>query len=112
MDSTPDGFSVSDDADEGQPLGERDATALGDLSTDPAQAEWERTDALDSGVSESDLDTATATGRDPDEIPDADDEIPVEDLHGSGSQPETQNADPAVAELGDTGEGDLAPEDI
>ncbi len=112
MNSTPDGLFVSADGEEVQPLRERDATALNDPSDDPAQAEWERTEALDNGASEADLDAATATGRDPDEIPDADDEIPYEDLHGTDAQPETQSADPAIADLGVEGEGDLAPEDI
>lgn len=112
MNSTPDGLSVSDDGEEVQPLRERDATALNDPSDDPAQAEWEGTEALDNGALESELDEATATGRDPDEIPDADDEIPIEDLHGSSSQPESQGADPVIADLGTEGEGDLAPEDI
>src|SRR5690606_32581045 len=112
MNSTPDGLFVSADGEEVQPLRERDATALNDPSDDPAQAEWERTEALDNGASEADLDAATATGRDPGEIPDADDEIPYEDLHGTDAQPETQSADPAIADLGVEGEGDLAPEDI
>lgn len=30
----------------------------------------------------------------------------------SGLQPETQGEDPAIAELGEDGEGDLAPEDV
>ncbi|WP_300266753.1 sugar ABC transporter ATPase [Microbacterium sp.] len=79
---------------------------------DPAQAEWERTEALDNGASESDLDAATATGGDPSEIPDADDEIPIEDLHGSAEQSESQGANPVIADLGAEGEGDVAPEDV
>ena len=57
-------------------------------------------------------DDTTATGRDPDEVADADDEIPSEDLPGSNLQPETQGEDPVIADLGTEGEGDLAPEDI
>lgn len=85
---------------------------MNSIPDDPAQAEWERTEALDNGASESELDEATATGRDPSEIPDADDEIPTEDLHGSASQPESQGADPAIADGGAGGEGNLAPEDV
>ncbi|GGD85954.1 sugar ABC transporter ATPase [Microbacterium murale] len=109
MPSTPNGGST-DDPDNMQPLRDRDATAPEDSADDPAQAEWDRTEALDEGASE-DVDMATATGRDPDEISAADDEIPAEDLHGSNSQPESQGEDPVIADLGDEGEGDLAPED-
>lgn len=112
MNSTPDGPSISEDDDAMQPLRDGDVTAQGDPADDPAQAEWDRTEALDEGAAESDLGAMTATGRDPDEIPDPEDEIPFEDLHGSESQPETQNADPAIADMGDRGEGDLTPEDV
>lgn len=101
----------TDDPDNMQPLRDRDATALTDPADDPAQAEWDRSEALDEGASEEDLDLATVTGRDPEEMPAADDEIPSEDLHGSNSQPESQGEDPVIADLGDEGEGDLAPED-
>ncbi|RZI95397.1 MAG: hypothetical protein EOO67_02615 [Microbacterium sp.] len=40
------------------------------------------------------------------------DEVPSADLPGSSDQPETQGADPVVAELGEDGEGDLAPGDL
>lgn len=110
MTSTPNAGST-DDPDDMQPLRDRDATAQGDPADDPAQADWEQTEALDDGASEEDLDGTTATGRDPDEIAAADDEIPAEDLHGSNSQPESQGEDPVIADLGDEGEGDLAPED-
>jgi len=110
MTSTPNAESTGD-PESVQPLRDRDATALSDPADDPAQAEWDRTEALDEGASEDDLDVMTATGRDPDEIPAADDEIPAEDLHGSNSQPESQGQDPVIADMGDEGEGDLAPED-
>ncbi|MDP3953032.1 sugar ABC transporter ATPase [Microbacterium sp.] len=110
MISTPNAESTGD-PESVQPLRDRDATALEDPAEDPAQAEWDRTEAIDEGASEDDLDVTTATGRDPDEIPSADDEVPAEDLHGSNSQPESQGQDPVIADLGDEGEGDLAPED-
>ena len=47
----------------------------------------------------------SASRRDEPQIP-SEDQPPVED------QPETQGEDPAVAELGDEGEGDLGPGDI
>jgi hypothetical protein len=43
--------------------------------------------------------------------PDGDD-IPDSDAAAGPDQPETQGEDPLVAELGDEGEGDLAPEDL
>jgi len=110
MTSTP-GIGSTEDPDDMQPLRDRDATAPADPIDDPAQAEWDRSAALDEGATEEDLAATTATGRDPDEIPAADDEIPAEDLHGSASQPESQGEDPVVADMGDEGEGDLAPED-
>lgn len=76
---------------------------------DPAQEEWERTQAIDEGR---EPDLATATGRDPDEIPDPEDEIPFEDLHDQAAQPETQGDEPVSAELGEDGQGDVAPEDL
>ncbi|KAA9089854.1 sugar ABC transporter ATPase [Microbacterium radiodurans] len=99
-----------------QPLRDGDATSEADPSLDPAQQEWERTeaidDALEAGVDPAVLDTATATGADPAEIVSDDDEIPAEDLPVSRVQPETQGEDPVVAELGEEGEGDLGPEDL
>ena len=86
-----------------------ESTPSADPAEDPAQAEWERTQAADEGR---DLGGDTATGRDPDEIPDADDEIPFEDLHSAAAQPETQDEEPVTAELGDEGQGDLSPEDL
>ncbi|CAI9387050.1 hypothetical protein MICABA_00739 [Microbacterium sp. T2.11-28] len=39
-------------------------------------------------------------------------DIPSADLPGDAFQPETQGADPVDAELGEDGQGDLAPEDL
>jgi len=39
-------------------------------------------------------------------------DIPATDLPDEAFQPETQGADPVDAELGDSGQGDLAPEDL
>jgi hypothetical protein len=94
-----------------QPLMDRDTSIEPDPALDPAQAEWDRTTALDEGASEEDLDAATATGDDPAHIPAVDDEIPAADLHGEAFQPETQGVDPVIADLGEEGQGDLAPED-
>ena len=41
-----------------------------------------------------------------------DDQIPTSDLPTVGQQPDTQGADPVTAELGDDGQGDIAPEDL
>ncbi|MET0295858.1 MAG: sugar ABC transporter ATPase [Microbacterium sp.] len=90
-----------------QPVTDRDTTIEAD---DPAQAEWDRTTAIDAGADPDD--TATATGGDPAEIPADDDEIPAEDLPGFAEEPDTQGASPVEAELGDDGQGDLAPEDL
>jgi hypothetical protein len=87
--------------DDLQPVRDGDTTI--DLENDPAQAEWEGTDVSD---------VATATGDDPAQIPSDDDDIPAEDLPGHVAQPETQGDDPVIAELGEEGQGDLAPEDL
>ncbi|SJN36298.1 hypothetical protein FM104_09170 [Microbacterium esteraromaticum] len=79
---------------------------------DPAQAEWDRTTALDAGVDPDDLDPATASAGDSTPVPVDDDEIPAADLPPADAQPETEGHTPVVAELGEDGEGDLAPEDI
>ncbi|MDI6943627.1 sugar ABC transporter ATPase [Microbacterium barkeri] len=100
---------LTDDPDAIRPVRDAEATAYADPSADPAQAEWEQTEARDAGEGASE---ETATGRDPDEIPADDDEIPAADLPVSDVQPETQDEDPVVAELGEDGEGDLAPEDL
>jgi len=112
MESTPDAISDAGDVEEVQPLRDGDATSTADPADDPAQAEWERTEALDEGVSEDELDPTTGTGADPAEIADGADEILREDLHGSDTQPESQGEDPVLADLGEDGEGDLSPEDI
>jgi len=109
MESTPDAFSTAGEDEPMQPLRDEDATTTADPADDPAQNEWERTQALDEG---DEIDSTTVTGRDPDEIPDPDDEIPAEDLHSPGTQPETQGAEPVSAELGEAGQGDLSPEDL
>lgn len=95
-----------------QPVGGRDTSIEPDPDRDPAQAEWARTEALDAGVSPDDLSAATATGDDPAQIPADDDEIPAADLPRESLQPETQGESPEAAELGDEGQGDLAPEDL
>ncbi len=95
-----------------QPLRDRDTSIEPDPQRDPAQAEWDRTAALDAGASPDDLDIQTATGDDPDAIPDDRDQIPDADLPDVEAQPESQGLSPLVAELGDEGEGDLAPEDL
>jgi hypothetical protein len=95
-----------------QPIRDRDSSIEPDPAQDPAQAEWDRTTLLDQGVPPEELDPATATGDDPGQLPDDLDEIPRADLPGVEEQPETQMLDPAVAELGEDGQGDLAPEDL
>jgi len=99
-----------DDSDPGiQPLQGRDTTIEPDPARDPAQADWDRTDAADAGA---DLDVETRTGADPAELPADDDDIPATDLPAGAAQPETQGEDPLVADLGADGEGDVAPEDL
>ena len=95
-----------------QPVRDRDTSIEPDPDRDPAQAEWARTEALDDGVSTDDLAAATATGDDPAQIPADDDEVPAADLPGEVFQPETQGESPEAAQLGDEGQGDLAPEDL
>ncbi len=100
----------SGDSDPGiQPLQGRDTTIEPDPAQDPAQAEWDRTVAEEDGI---ELDVETATGADPAEIPADGDDIPAADLPREAAQPETQGEDPVVADLGEDGEGDLAPEDL
>ncbi|MFJ6654078.1 sugar ABC transporter ATPase [Microbacterium sp. NPDC091313] len=94
-----------------QPLRDGDTSVEPDAAADPAQAEWEETLALDEGASPDDLHPSTATGADPAEIPSDDDQLPAEDLAAGWQQPETQGDDPSIADLGDDGQGDLAPED-
>jgi hypothetical protein len=95
-----------------QPLRDNDTSIEPDPTVDPAQAEWDRTTALDEGADPEDLDPVTNTGADPAEIPDDADEIPATDLHPDAAQPDTQGDEPLEAELGEDGQGDLAPEDL
>ncbi len=113
--STPDDadstFTTSDDAAM-QPLRDNDTSVEPDPTLDPAQAEWDRTLALDEGADPSDFDLDSQTGADPAEIPDDDDQIPAPDLPTEAVQPDTQGENPLAAELGEDGQGDLAPEDL
>ena len=95
-----------------QPLRDGDTSIETDPQQDAAQAEWDRTTALDEGAAPEDLDGDTATGADPAVIADERGEIPAEDLPGRSLQPETQGLAPVDAERGDEGQGDLAPEDL
>lgn len=95
-----------------QPLRDGDTSIEPDPTRDPAQAEWDRTAQLDAGADPDDLDDATATGDDPAMIPDELDEIPASDLPAASEQPESQGMSPLEAELGEEGNGDLAPEDL
>lgn len=112
--STPTGDSaITPDASEAiQPLRDNDTSIEPDPAVDPAQAEWDRTTALDEGADPEDLDPITLTGDDPAQIPSDDDEIPASDLPTDAQQPDTQGDDPIEAELGEDGQGDLAPEDL
>ena len=92
-----------------QPTRDRDTSIEPDPALDPAQAEWDRTTARDAGLSVDDR--ATATGDDPAHLPSDDEDVPRTDLPSEGAQPETQGLSPELAEQGDTGQGDLAPED-
>lgn len=109
MESTSDTVSGAGGDEPVQALRDEDATANADPAQDPAQAEWEHTEEVDEGR---DRVGDTATGRDPAEIPDADAEIPFQDLHSASAEPETQDEDPVTAELGEEGQGDLSPEDL
>lgn len=114
--STPTGdFSITpDDAGGIEPLRDKDTSIESDPGLDPAQAEWDRTTALDEGADPEDLDAEaeTQTGADPAEIPDIDDQIPASDLPSEEVQPDTQGEASITAELGEDGQGDLAPEDL
>jgi hypothetical protein len=92
-----------------QPLQDRDTSIAQSPEQDAAQIEWDRTELADRGI---EADTATATGADPDEIPRDDEEIPRDDLVPEDAQPESQGDDPLESELGEDGQGDLAPEDL
>lgn len=109
MDVNDPGTHIVDDPDAIQPVNGGEATAYADPADDPAQAEWERTEALDAGE---DIDDATATGADPDELASDEDQVPREDQPDSGLQPESQAEDPLVVDLGEDGEGDLGPNDV
>ncbi|GAA4197101.1 hypothetical protein GCM10022219_24490 [Microbacterium oryzae] len=113
MDAEPRDSHIVDDPDAIQPIREGEATSYADPSDDPAQAEWEHTEALDAGAPlRADGSIDTATGADPDELASDEEQIPRIDQPGAGLQPESQADDPIIAELGEDGEGDLAPEDI
>lgn len=90
------------------PLGDSDASVTPG-AIDPAQAEW---DGLISESGEPLVESATATGDDPAQIPADDDDIPVEDIRSGYEQPESQGEDPLIADIGEEGEGDLSPEDL
>ena len=114
MTSTPEtegSLGITETEDGIQPLGGGDTSIEPDPTEDPAQAEWDRTTLLDAGVPPEDLAGTTATGDDPDEIGDEDDEIPSYDLSTEAQQPESQGLDPVIADLGEEGEGDLSPND-
>lgn len=95
-----------------QPLRDGDTSIEPDPALDPAQAEWDATTALDAGVDPEDINPATATGADPAEIPAGDSDIPLEDIHPESTGTDSQGEDPGIVELGEEGQGDLAPEDL
>lgn len=91
------------------PLADADAS-ITPGAIDPAQAEWEGL-ISENGEPRGEQ-SATATGDDPAQIPADDDDIPAEDIRPGFEQPESQGADPEIADIGDEGEGDLSPEDL
>lgn len=95
-----------------QPLRDGDTSIEPDPALDPAQAEWDATTARDEGAEPADLAPATATGADPAEIAADDSDIPLEDVHPESTGTDSQGEDPGVVELGEEGQGDLAPEDL
>ena len=95
-----------------QPLRDGDTSIEPDPALDPAQAEWDATTALDEGADPEDINPATATGADPAEIAADDSDIPLEDIHPESTGTDSQGEDPGVVELGEEGQGDLAPEDL
>lgn len=101
-----------DEPTRAQPLRDGDTSIESDPALDPAQAEWDATTALDEGADPDDLAPATATGADPAEIPADDADIPREDIHPESTGTDSQGEDPGVVELGEEGQGDLAPEDL
>lgn len=98
-------------ASDAQPLRDGDTSIEPDPSLDPAQAEWDATTALDEGADPDDLAPTTATGDDPAQIPADDQDIPLADIHPESTGTDSQGEDPGVVELGEEGQGDLAPED-
>jgi len=92
-----------------QPMRDEDSSIEPDPTLDPAQAEWDATTGAD--ADDFDQDTATATGDDPAQLPSDDEEVPRFALPPESAQAETQGLPPELAELGDEGQGDLAPED-
>lgn len=114
IDPTPDATTPA--ADVGiagvQPLRDGDTSIEPDPTLDPAQAEWDATTDLDEGADPDDINPATATGADPAEIPADDSDIPLEDIHPESTGTDSQGMDPGVVELGEEGQGDLAPEDL
>lgn len=95
-----------------QPLRDGDTSIEPDPALDPAQAEWDATTALDEGADPDDINPATATGADPAEIAADDSDIPLQDIHALATGTDSQGEDPGVVELGEEGQGDLAPEDL
>jgi len=114
IDPTPDATSPAADGGiaDAQPLRDGDTSIEPDPALDPAQAEWDATTALDAGADPEDIHPATATGADPAEIPADDSDIPLEDIHPESTGTDSQGEDPGVVELGEEGQGDLAPEDL
>lgn len=104
--------AAGDDLTGAQPLRDGDTSIEPDPALDPAQAEWDATTALDAGADPDDLAPTTATGADPAELGAEDTEIPREDLHAEATGTDSQGEDPGVVELGEEGQGDLAPEDL
>jgi hypothetical protein len=109
-DNLPDDIPRAADGVAGvQPLRDQDTSIEPDPTLDPAQAEWDRT----SGQAPDDFteNPVTATGDDPAHLPSDEDQVPRFDMPAEGLQPETQDLSPEIAELGESGQGDLAPED-
>ena len=112
-DSLPNEVPAAPDGQPGvQPVRDRDTSIEPDPTQDPAQVEWDRTTAADAGITDDELAPATATGDDPAQIPSDDDQIPASDLVTDVEQPESQGESMMAAELGEDGQGDLAPEDL
>jgi len=55
---------------------------------------------------------AARLGDDPAQLPAYDDEIPLDGIHPDDTGTDSQGEDPGVVELGEEGQGDLAPEDL